>query len=182
MLGGAAFLGVYFWIGHSAEQAQRQAKTWLDRTPSALSPGVQGPVHSPRRPHRGEVIGELDIPRLHVSVAVFEGADSGILRLGAGHISRTALPEEAGNVGIAAHRDTFFRPLRRIRPQDVIELKTAAGILHYTVTDVSIVTPKDIQVLASAPGQDLTLVTCYPFYYVGHAPRRFIVHARRTIS
>jgi sortase A len=126
------------------------------------------------------VIGELQIPRLKLSVMVFEGDDLEILKLGAGHIPGTALRPGSGNIGIAAHRDTYFRPLRVIRANDVIDLKTPAGTSRYTVTDSEIVRPTDIAVLDHAPGRDLTLVTCYPFYYVGTAPERFIVHARFT--
>jgi sortase A len=128
---------------------------------------------------RGDVIGELEIPRLQVSVMVFEGDDAGILSEGAGHIPGTALRSGTGNVGIAAHRDTYFRPLRLVHANDVIALTTPAGVSRYAVTDTEIVQPSDVGVLASAPGRDLTLVTCYPFYYVGNAPQRFIVHARK---
>jgi len=110
---------------------------------------------------------------------VFEGATAGILKIGAGHIPATALPGGGGNVAIAAHRDTFFRPLRLVREHDTIVLKTSDGTLRYAVTSTQIVAPSDVDVLAKAPGRDLTLVTCYPFYYVGSAPKRFIVHARK---
>jgi sortase A len=110
---------------------------------------------------------------------VLEGDDARILKLGAGHIPWTALPQGGGNIGIAAHRDTFFRPLRLIHPEDIVILKTPAGVSRFVVRDVQIVSPADVQVLASAPGRDLTLVTCYPFFYIGSAPERFIVHARR---
>jgi sortase A len=122
----------------------------------------------------------MDIPRLDLSVMVFEGDDAGILEEGAGHSPVTALPSGSGNIGIAAHRDTYFRPLRTIHAKDVITLKTQAGISRYAVTETGIVRPSDMGVLAPAPGRDLTLVTCYPFFYVGSAPKRFIVHARRV--
>jgi sortase A len=128
---------------------------------------------------RGDVIGELDIPRLQLSAIVFEGDDAGILREGAGHIPGTAVSPGSGNIGIAAHRDTYFRPLRFLHANDVIALKTPAGTSRYAVTETTIVQPSDVGVLAEAPGRDLTLVTCYPFYYVGKAPQRFIVHARK---
>jgi sortase A len=130
---------------------------------------------------RGDVVGEIEIPRLHLSVMVFEGDDAGILEQGAGHIPGTALPTASGNMGIAAHRDTYFRPLRTIHANDVIALKTQAGTSRYAVTETEIVPPSDIGVLAPASGRDLTLVTCYPFFYVGSAPKRFIVHARKIL-
>jgi LPXTG-site transpeptidase (sortase) family protein len=178
---GAALLGVYWYDLHRATQAQQRAKQWLNATavtrrtppvwstPPTVRPGI----------HRGDVLGELNIPRLHLSVVVFEGDDAGILKIGAGHIPGTALPSGNGNIGIAAHRDTYFRPLRVIHPDDVITLRTPAGAARFTVTRTEIVRPTDVKVLAPAPGRDLTLVTCYPFSYVGHAPQRFIVHARK---
>jgi sortase A len=132
-----------------------------------------------RRVKHGDVLGRLTIPRLKLSVMVFEGDDAAILKQGAGHIPATSLPHESGNFGIAAHRDTYFRALRLIRPNDIIEFTTPQGVSRYTVTDTTIVPPSDIQVLAKAPGRNLTLVTCYPFYYLGSAPKRWIVHARQ---
>ena len=137
-------------------------------------------VHAAGIPLRhGEMIGRLDIPRVNVSVIVLEGADSSVLDVAAGHIPGTALPGLSGNVGIAAHRDTFFRSLREIRAQDRLSLKTPAGIFQYAVESTEVVEPSDIGVLRQADGQELTLVTCYPFNYIGSAPKRFIVHARQ---
>jgi sortase A len=160
---------------HQQAAAQLQAKEWLARAMAMHRP-APAPAASV---HRGDVIGELDIPRLRISVMVFEGDDAGILAEGAGHIPGTALRPGSGNIGIAAHRDTYFRPLRAIHANDVIALKTPAGISRYAVTDTGIVRPSDVGVLSPASGRDLTLVTCYPFYYVGRAPERFIVHAQR---
>ena len=167
IIGGAAFLSVYWWTLHEGAAAQRRAKEWLTKRPA------------PAVVRRGDVIGELEIPRLRVSVMIFEGDDSEILKQGAGHIPGTALTPGRGNIGIAAHRDTYFRPLRGIRANDVIALKTPTGTSRYSVTEATIVRPSDVGVLARAPGRDLTLVTCYPFFYVGSAPERFIVHARK---
>lgn len=130
------------------------------------------------RPH--EVIGRLAIPRLHVSAVVLEGDDDAALRFGAGHVPWTPLPAHPGNVGIAAHRDTAFRRLRNIAIRDMIQLTTPEGSYHYRVTSTEIVRPQDTGVLDSSTAQELTLVTCYPFSYIGPAPLRFIVHARRT--
>src|SRR5258708_5679352 len=174
IIGGAAFWGCYFWTQHEQAAVQERAKNWLMRAPAARPLAPRPTVR------RGDAIGELDIPRLHVSVMVFEGDDAGILRLGAGHIPGTALPPGSGNIGIAAHRDTYFRPLRVIQVNDVITLKTAVGVSRYAVTETKIVRSSNIGVLARASGRDLTLVTCYPFYYIGRAPERFIVHARKV--
>jgi sortase A len=126
----------------------------------------------------GEIIGRIEIPRIHLSAMILEGADSNSLRFGAGHVQGTALPGARGNVAIAAHRDTFFRPLREVRPNDTILLTTVAGVYRYRVEGTEIVAPTDVQVLKRTRDSQLTLVTCYPFYYVGSAPRRFIVHTR----
>ena len=173
IFGGAALLAWYAYTLHERASAQRRAKEWLIGAPAVHRTAPPPPVR------RGDVIGELEIPRLQVSVMVFEGDDAGILSEGAGHIPGTALRSGAGNIGIAAHRDTYFRPLRLVHANDVIALKTPAGVSRYAVTDTKIVQPSDVGVLAVAPGRDLTLVTCYPFYYVGNAPQRFIVHARK---
>jgi sortase A len=161
------------WTLYEQTAAQRRAKEWLTKTVAVHCPAPAPPVR------RGDVIGELDIPRLQLSAIVFEGDDAGILREGAGHIPGTAVSPGSGNIGIAAHRDTYFRPLRFLHANDVIALKTPAGTSRYAVTETTIVQPSDVGVLAEAPGRDLTLVTCYPFYYVGKAPQRFIVHARK---
>ena len=125
------------------------------------------------------LVGRIDIARLGVSVMVMEGFDGKTLRRGAGHIPGTALPGQAGNVGISAHRDTFFRPLRNVRAGDVISVTTLDGEYQYRVVSTKVVSPRDVSVLDSTGGEVLTLVTCYPFYYVGAAPERFIVRAVR---
>jgi sortase A len=127
----------------------------------------------------GERIGEIEIPRLKVAVPVYEGDDAAILKRGAGHVPGTALPGAPGNICIAAHRDKFFRELRFIKPNDEIVLATSSGPMRFVVSSTSIVKPSETKVLLPAPHRDLTLVTCYPFFYVGSAPKRFIVHASR---
>jgi sortase A len=172
-LAAVAIFAWYCWTLHEHATAQRRAKEWLIGTIPVHRTASAPPVR------RGDVIGELEIPRLQVSVMVFEGDDAEILSQGAGHIPGTALRSGRGNIGIAAHRDTYFRPLRAVHTNDVIALKTPAGTSRYAVTETKIVRPSDVGVLAGTPGRDLTLVTCYPFYYVGNAPERFIVHARK---
>ena len=173
IFGGVAVLAWYGWTVHERSAAQQSAKQSLSRMTAVQRPTAPPPVR------RGDIVGELDIPRLRVSVMVFEGDDAGILSQGAGHIPGTALRSDSGNIGIAAHRDTYFRPLREVHANDIITLKTPAGASRYAVTETEIVRPSDVGVLARAPGRDLTLVTCYPFYYIGNAPERFIVHARK---
>ena len=125
----------------------------------------------------GDLIGRVDIDRLGVSVPIIEGDDAAELEHAAGHVNGTALPGEKGNVAIAAHRDTFFRPLRNIRKGDVIRLTAPGGVYRYRVDSTEIVKPDDVGVLNSDGTRELTLVTCYPFYFIGSAPKRFIVRA-----
>ncbi len=131
-------------------------------------------------PENGAPIGRLEIPRIGVSVIVVEGADAGNLRRAVGHIPGTALPEEPGNVGIAGHRDTFFRPLRSAQRGDNVTLSTLEGTYRYRVVSTEVVPPEDIRVLRPTGHDSLTLITCFPFYYVGPAPKRFIVRAERV--
>ena len=127
----------------------------------------------------GSPLSRLDIPRLGISVVVVEGVTSRDLRLGLGHIPGTAFPDEFGNVGIAGHRDTFLRQLRKIRAHDSITLTTLAGSYQYSVDWTRVVKPRDVGVLDPVEEAILTIVTCYPFYWVGSAPERFIVRAKQ---
>ena len=126
------------------------------------------------------LIGRIDIPRLGVSAMVIEGTSGRILRRAVGHISGTAFPGQPGNVGISGHRDTFFRPLRNIQRNDIITLTTLFGEYRYRVVSTRIVGPSNVAVLNPGGNEMLTLVTCYPFYFVGSAPNRFIVRAERV--
>ena len=127
----------------------------------------------------GAIVGHLEIPRLHISVPVLEGSGQNILAVAAGHIEGTALPGTSGNMGIAAHRDTFFGPLREIRPYDIITVRTIDGNFTYAVNRTEVVAPTEVGVLHQTSDAELTLVTCYPFRYKGPSPKRFIVHATR---
>jgi len=127
----------------------------------------------------GDVLGRIEIPRIALSVVVLQGTTSKTLRLGVGHIDGTALPGESGNIGIAGHRDTFFRGLKNLHRDDKILLQTAAGISKYNVDWIQITVPRDGGIVAPTTGPSLTLVTCYPFHYVGAAPERYVVHAHR---
>lgn len=131
----------------------------------------------------GTAIGEIHVPRLGLTAVVAQGDSSRILRRAVGHIVDTAMPGEAGNVVLAGHRDTFFRPLKRIQIGDAIMLKTSRGDFEYLVESTAVVAPTDLQVLEPTGGWTLTLITCFPFSYIGSAPDRFIVRAReREVS
>ncbi len=126
----------------------------------------------------GDVLGRLEIPSVGLSAMVFEGSDDWALHRGIGHIPNTSLPGRPGNMALTGHRDTFFRPLHGIKANDEITLITPAGHYLYRVENTMVVQPDDVSVLASSGGQRLTLITCYPFYFVGRAPKRFVVQAR----
>jgi sortase A len=125
------------------------------------------------------LIGRLEIPRLALLAMVVEGTSTIALRRAVGHIPGTPLPGQAGNIAFTGHRDTFFRPLRNIRGNDLIVVTTLRGEYRYRVVSTKIVGPDDVAVLDPSGTEILTLVTCYPFYFVGAAPNRFVVRAER---
>ena len=148
-------------------------------TQTAL-PGDPGDIKAPSpapAPAAGVLLGRLDAPSVKLSTVVLEGSDDGTLSRGSGHIEDTPFPGQPGNVGIAGHRDTTFRALRRIKIGDALEFRTGDKLYRYRITKTSIVGPDDVYVLDPTPQPALTLVTCYPFEFVGHAPNRFIVRA-----
>jgi sortase A len=124
----------------------------------------------------------LRIRKIHLEVPVLDGTDDLRLNRGVGLIAGSAAPGENGNVGIAGHRDGFFRGLKDVQEGDQIELVSATGVNTYTIDRVIIVTPDDVSVLAPRPQSSITLVTCYPFYFVGSAPQRYIVQASMSPS
>ena len=119
----------------------------------------------------------LRIAKVNLEVPVLEGTDDLTLNRGVGHILGTGLPGEEGNIGIAGHRDGFFRTLKDIGPGDTIEVVTTSRTEIYTVDEIVLVRPTDVSVLQRRPTRSLTLVTCYPFYFIGSAPQRYIVQA-----
>jgi sortase A len=122
----------------------------------------------------------LQIPKLHLAVPLLDGTDALTLNHAVGRIAGTARPGEAGNIGIAGHRDGFFRGLKDIKVGDPVELKTVKGTETYVVDEIQIVKPDNVSVLRPRPVPSLTLVTCYPFYFIGSAPKRFVVTASLT--
>jgi len=126
------------------------------------------------------LIGRVEIPRLQLSAMVCEGAGNPTLRRAVGHVRGTALPGQPGNVALAGHRDTFFRSLRDLRLKDEIQVSTPNGNFKYEVESMRVVEPNNVEVLAPSSENVLTLITCYPFSYVGPAPKRFIARARQV--
>lgn len=170
-LGYAGFVVADAWV------FQHQQSSSLDRQSNHERPasGIRLPPAA-----TGGMIGRLEIPRLRLSVMVMEGDGQRTLRRAAGHVPGTPLPGESGNIGITGHRDTFFRPLRNIQRNDIISFTTLQGEYRYRVVSMRVVAPNNVAVLDSTGDEILTLVTCYPFYYVGPAPNRFIVRAERV--
>jgi len=119
----------------------------------------------------------LRIPKIKLEVPILEGTDDWTLNRGVGHIEDTASPGAPGNIGIAGHRDGFFRGLKDIATGDVILMETRSGIERYTIDHIWIVQPEDVWVIDPTPARSITLVTCYPFYFIGSAPQRYIVRA-----
>ena len=144
----------------------------------SISVGAPALAEAPVAP--GPVVGRIDIPRLGIAASVRDGDDDETLRHAVGHISGTPMPGPAGNAGLAAHRNTFFRPLKDVKKEDLVVVTTATGTHRYRVTSIDVVQPKDVWVLDPTPSPTLTLVTCFPFDWVGDAPQRLIVRADRV--
>jgi sortase A len=184
--GATVMLGYCAYVVVDSRIFQHREKQRLDRLlsdqPKTTPASAIEAVKVTPRVGPGGLIGQVQIARLGIAVMVVEGTARRGLRRAAGHIPGTAMPGQPGNVGIAAHRDTFFRPLRNIQRDDVITLTTLSGEYRYRVVSTQVVSPSNVAVLNSDGNQILTLVTCYPFYFVGAAPSRFIVRAERVIG
>jgi sortase A len=168
------------------EEARRTRET-AQTTDGLESPLSSAPLSQPNRTatghvklvHGSDAWGRIEIKSLGLSSMIMEGVDRETLRRGVGHIPGTALPGQSGNVALAGHRDTFFRALRNIRKNDEITLETLDGSFHYRVDYTQVVAPEYTEALNSSSVPILTLVTCYPFSFVGPAPQRYIVRAHR---
>jgi len=152
----------------------------LEHEAAAVTTAHQTPSGRVRLPASSALIGRLSVPRLNLAAMVREGIDGKTLKLAVGHIPATALPWQTGNVGVAGHRDTFFRGLKNLKSGDEIQFSTLKGNFEYVVESLTIVEPANAAALAPSSENVLTLVTCYPFYYVGDAPRRFVARARQV--
>jgi len=157
-----ALLGYYTYVQIESQIFQQEANRQLEQA----------------EPQQA-LIGRIEIPRLKLSAIVMEGTAEATLKHAVGHILQTGVPGQPGNIGLAAHRDTFFRPLKNIKPGDIITLRTTQADYRYQVVSTRIVKPTEVSVLDPNEKQILTLVTCHPFHYIGNAPNRFIVRAER---
>jgi len=139
--------------------------------------GQTAPVPAAAAPSLHEVIGRLEIPELALSVPVLANFDPKSLIRGVGHIPGTAVPGGLGNLVLAGHRDTYFRPLRNVKAGMQIDIASKDGSFRYRIDSTEVVTPDQVRVLDIGDRPGMTLITCYPFDYIGAAPKRFIVHA-----
>jgi sortase A len=170
-------LDTKFYQAHQASRFQRELSTVR---PVKAGVGGVGELPAPVLP--SGTLGKIEITRIGLAAMILEGIDGRTLRRAVGHIPGTPLPGQQGNDAIAGHRDTFFRPLRNIQHNDEIKLTTLDGTYRYLVDSTQVVLPEDTQALHESGDTILTLVTCYPFYFVGPAPKRFIVRAHKIPS
>jgi sortase A len=168
------------FAGRSLERMREASAKESNAKETTAMKTAASPASRELAPARGDLLGRLEVARLGLSTIVLEGDDARDLRLGVGHIPGTPLPGTDGNSALAGHRDTFLRVLRGIREGDRVDLETPKATYHYVVDFIQVVSPDDVSVLAPASAPALTLVTCYPFSYVGNAPKRFVVRALRV--
>jgi sortase A len=169
-------------MGNEAPVAPVRSRTAPESAPAK-------PETAPMPPPEGALLGRIEVKRLGLSAMVRQGVDANMLSVAVGHVPSTALPGQIGNFAVAAHRDTLFRGLKDIKKGDLVTFESPTGTFTYQVLATEIVKPSDVSVLradggglipstSSSPAHLLTMITCYPFYYVGSAPKRFIVQAK----
>lgn len=161
----------------SAKHYQQVADSTLEK--QIYAEGQHKAASSQAAIKEGDVLGRIEIPRLKLRVAILEGTTAHTLRLGVGHIAGTAFPGATGNIGIAGHRDTYFHSLQDIRRNDDILIQTESESSRYEVDWIRITDPADGGILTPTADSGLTLVTCYPFHYIGAAPERYVIHAHK---
>jgi sortase A len=172
-----AGIGIVSWCAVAVQDVMRVQQLGRETIESPRLTGPPPATFPPASIPRGTPLAELSLPRLGLSAVVLHGSDDQTLLMGLGHIENTPLPGESGNIGIAGHRDSFFRPLRHVQLGDDVVLDTPAKRVHYRVSSYRVVEPSEVSVLDPTTTATLTLVTCYPFSFVGHAPDRFVVQA-----
>lgn len=186
---GLVMLGYCAFVVIAMRRYQEQAQGKLERLAQTSSVQISDHtfLEATDRPVTRRVsnkpppfVGRIEIPRTRLSAIVAEGTSSEVLSVAVGHVEGTALPGESGNIALAAHRDTFFRGLGELQSGDFIRLTIPKGRFDYRVEFTEVVDPADTWILRSGSGQALTLITCYPFHYIGAAPKRFVVRAYRV--
>lgn len=174
---GVALLAVYASARAVGEFERREAVAAFSAPDQSDWAAGRIAAYRDARAAPGRPLAVLRVDDLDLEVPVYGDTGERNLNRGAGHIEGTAAPGSDGNVGIAAHRDGYFRALQDVALGDTIELDSGSGVRRYRVTDLSVVEPTDVSSLRPTPQPALTLVTCYPFYFVGNAPQRYIVRA-----
>jgi sortase A len=178
---GTAVIALAIYLGSTAERWGAQAYfNW--QFAQSLAPPPRATTINAAIPSGTQPMGRLEIPSIGLSAIYVEGSDSRTLRRAIGHIPGTALPGTSGNAALSAHRDTFFRHLGEVHRGDLIRITTTRGLYQYVVESSQTVDPDERAVLGNVGRPTLTLVTCYPFYYVGSAPKRFVVHAALQVK
>jgi sortase A len=166
---GLLCVGYCLVLGVQAKGTQRLAERFGEPLPTKIAAAVEHAA--------ADVIGRIEIPALALSAPITADYDGDSLHRGVGHIPGTAVPGGLGTVGLVGHRDSFFRPLSRISTKMEVRLIDKSGTYHYVVDSTEVVSPDKVEVLNIGSRPELTLITCFPFDYVGAAPERFIVHA-----
>ena len=176
------------YLGEKQQQATNAFGAWMgfiiphEKLASEKSNPSSSPLAASTPLLDDALIGRLSIPRLNLHTTVREGTGNDILALAVGHMRGTAIPGQKGNVAVAGHRDTLFSGLGAIRDGDLIQFETLHGLYEYQVSTTEVVSPQDVGVVKAGAYPELTLITCYPFDYIGPAPDRFIVKARQISS
>jgi sortase A len=173
------------WVGATAMHAvtyQAEQNARIGRLSAATDHLAADRAGMASRSEATFPIGRLEIPRVGLSAVVMEGDDEHTLKIAVGHLPDTPLPWQDGNAALAGHRDTFFRTIRHLHTGDEIRLVTPRGTFRYRATRQLVVEPDELWVLGPSSTTALTLITCYPFNFVGPAPRRFVVHAERIVE
>jgi len=176
---GALFLGYVIWVVLDSRAEQGALSTRLEEVGSDANPGIVPVAWRTRREaQRSGLVGRIEIERLRLSAMIVDGDTHAKLRQGVAHLLHSAYPGERGNVALAGHRDTYFRPLKDLEEGDVIKIITPDGTFSYRVDSIIVVPPNRGDFVLPSQSPELTLVTCYPFYWIGPAPKRFVVRAR----
>jgi sortase A len=190
LLTGLTCLGAWTWEQldmrwFQTTQNRRLAELQKTRSSTASTPSASSSSREKEKsaatdlPHTGDLIGKIDIGRVGLSAIIAEGTDNRTLRRAVGHVPSTPLPGDDGNAVLAGHRDSFFRALRTVEEGDEIEVTTPGAKLRYEITSIEVVGAEDTDVLWPTKEKSLTLITCYPFHYIGPAPDRYVVRARQ---
>ena len=175
---GCLALGYYAFVWGRAQYDQAEGNWALEHTLPGNPDSTRDKPTPARDNLEGDLVGRIEIPRLDLAAIVFEGTSDDTLSRGVGHLRGSARPGERGNLVLAGHRDTFFRELRNIREGDEVTVRGRDGEFQYRVESTTVVHPDQTEVLRAGEGATLTMITCYPFRYIGNAPERFIVRAK----